>query len=464
MRGKKSFLREQRFQRFRKSDAVLALALAVLPVFNRLAAQNINFITEIDRLYNLSLLPQFMDGSTVKQFSSYDRTGGNNDGFEGVYKQIDLRITRDPEKQPAGYAPIADVFGFAFGKRSMNSLVMGVDYHNVLYCYFPMPFDEAATVELVYRDRTPPLKSVAIQSKISYTKQGRNRDKEGRFYIYWKREEPPLGRSYVFLEGSGKGHYVGTILQGQATEFSNFTEFFEGDDKTLVDGIMTVHGTGSEDYFNGGWYAQPGGWNEALGMYLHGCLDYSLPWSRTGEYRYFILDKMPFENRISHSIEHGPVNNRLVDYISTALYYADRAIHQPVVPTNKLTEVFIPDTFTYYPRLMNYLTYRKGIYRRNGDIEFNGNEGALKIDVNDLTAGRYKVFLHSTSEVPAKLKVGIMRSAHSLSWSKISLMKENQDIFIGEVQINEPWVPIEIRFQSTNGTRYTFNRIKFKKM
>src|SRR5699024_5182113 len=33
-------------------------------------------------------LPRYMDGTTVRQFSSYDTTGGNNDGFSGKYSYI----------------------------------------------------------------------------------------------------------------------------------------------------------------------------------------------------------------------------------------------------------------------------------------------------------------------------------------------------------------------------------------
>lgn len=50
--------------------------------------------------------------------------------------------------------------------------------------------------------------------------------------------------------------------------------FFEGDDSTYVDGKMRIHGTGSEDYYNGGWYDLPGKWNCAKSLPIHGCLDY----------------------------------------------------------------------------------------------------------------------------------------------------------------------------------------------
>lgn len=39
------------------------------------------------------------------------------------------------------------------------------------------------------------------------------------------------------------------------------TLFFEGDDSTYVDNKMRLHGTGSEDYYNGGWYALLDRWD-----------------------------------------------------------------------------------------------------------------------------------------------------------------------------------------------------------
>ena len=46
--------------------------------------------------------------------------------------------------------PVADFFGYAFGKSSMHSLLLG-SRDNITYCYFPMPFDKSAKIELVYR-------------------------------------------------------------------------------------------------------------------------------------------------------------------------------------------------------------------------------------------------------------------------------------------------------------------------
>ena len=65
---------------------------------------------------------------------------------------------------------------------------------------------------------------------------------------------------YTMLNVKGKGHFVGTVLQAQGLK-TGMTIFFEGDDSTVVDGELRMHGTGSEDFFNGGWYALMDRWD-----------------------------------------------------------------------------------------------------------------------------------------------------------------------------------------------------------
>src|SRR4030043_2087284 len=43
---------------------------------------------ELEELYRIEFLPQFRTNTIVGQISSYDTTGGNNDGFSGLYSYI----------------------------------------------------------------------------------------------------------------------------------------------------------------------------------------------------------------------------------------------------------------------------------------------------------------------------------------------------------------------------------------
>lgn len=315
------------------------------------------------------------------------------DAYRGLNKQIDLRITWDNEKQPAVFMPLADFFGYAFGNESMQSLLLGTA-DNIAYCYFPMPFGNKAKVELIYRPLNGEMKSDPIQVKAEIFTSDKKYDpeKEGKFYAYWNHDAKTTpGEPHIFLEGNGKGHYVGTILQAQGLN-PGMTLFFEGDDVTRIDGELRVHGTGSEDYFNGGWYALLDRWDRKMSLPMHGSLDYSLPYARTGGYRLFISDKMPFEKDIFHSIEHGPEeNNKPGDYTSVALYYAPQAVTLPQsAPDNSLSSVFLPDTLMLYPQLMEYSI--GGAVRIEDNSLQSGTGGQVRISLDDLPKGNYKLY------------------------------------------------------------------------
>ncbi|RYD74311.1 MAG: DUF2961 domain-containing protein, partial [Sphingobacteriales bacterium] len=209
--------------------------------------------------------------------------------FEGLEKLIDIKITWDDEGQPSAYLPLADFFGYAFGKISMQSLLSGTA-NNTNYNYFPMPFEKNAKVELIYRKgiSNGHAEPLTIKARCYFSPLPHDPKTEGKFYTFWNSDKnAALGKPHVFLQGAGRGHYVGTILQAQGLD-PGMTLFFEGDDYTAIDGKMTMHGTGSEDYFNGGWYALLDRWDRKMSLPLHGSLDYSLPFSRTGGYRLFL--------------------------------------------------------------------------------------------------------------------------------------------------------------------------------
>ena len=150
------------------------------------------------------------------------QTGGRIIGFEiesaaaldELAKNIDLRITYDGEQTPAVYCPLADYFGYAFGKASMKGLMVGADGKKH-YSWFPMPFDKGAKMELVYRsaNKDTGVSTVNLLCKVYSTDQKRNAAQEGKFYAFWNHENPvPAGKPYTELQATGKGHFVGVAL------------------------------------------------------------------------------------------------------------------------------------------------------------------------------------------------------------------------------------------------------------
>ncbi|MGY3055052.1 hypothetical protein ACVWYG_003263 [Pedobacter sp. UYEF25] len=370
--------------------------------------------------------------------------------FEGISKDIDLKITWDNEEQAAVYLPLADFFGYAYGKISMQSLLIG-SANNVNYCYFPMPFDTGAKVELVYRNNkaignAEPLR---VKGKIYYENHARNPKTEGKFYTFWNRDaNETAGEPHVFLKGEGKGHYVGTVLQAQGLR-PGMTLFFEGDDVTKIDGKMVIHGTGSEDYFNGGWYALLDRWDRKMSLPLHGSLDYSLPFSRTGGYRLFLSDKMPFEKSILHTIEHGPEKNNMpADYTSVAYYYADKAVDNGQIPSNQNTKIFLPDTLMLYPQLMSFSF--NGEVKVSGE-RFTAKDGAqLRVDLQEIPSGKYKLYGNvDASPNGAEVTFWQRQTKVSDPYSFYSAKKEfkSQD-FLCDLTINEFRNTVTLHFKS----------------
>ncbi len=390
--------------------------------------------------------------------------------FIGLNKQLDLKFTWDNEKNPAIYAPLADFFGYAFGNQSMQSLLLG-SKGDKDYCYFPMPFDKNARIELVYRKPSAgiPGDSKLIHAKIYYSAVKREAEREGKFYACWFNDlKPAEGKPHVFLDIHGKGHYVGTLLQAQGLT-PGMTTFFEGDDSTSTDGVTRIHGTGSEDYFNGGWYALLDRWDTKMSLPLHGALDYSLPFARTGGYRLYLNDKLSFNEHIFHSIEHGPEGNKVpVDYTSVALYYSDTPVAGVMKPTNTLTKVYIPDTLIMYPQLMKFgLWGVTGVKENYSGFTFIAeDEGRVNISLTEIPYGRYKLFADiETDQKGADISIW-QRQTQVGDWLSVnSQKKENKKhVYLCDLEIGGFKNSVTIVFK-TNGenNKLTFGRLIFEK-
>jgi hypothetical protein len=245
--------------------------------------------------------------------------------------------------------------------------------------------------------------------------------------------------------------------------------FFEGDDSTSTDGITRIHGTGSEDYFNGGWYALLDRWDTKMSLPLHGALDYSLPFARTGGYRFYLGDKLSFNSHIFHSIEHGPEGNKVpVDYTSMALYYSDTPVAEIIKPANQLTRVYIPDTLIMYPQLMKFAFLGSA----NVSTGFNGftftamDGGRINISLSEIPHGRYKLYADISSE-PKGADVSVWQRQTQVSdWiSAKSTKKENKDhVYLGVIALDEFKNSVSIVFKTgADQNKLTLRRLIFEK-
>jgi hypothetical protein len=334
-----------------------------------------------------------------------------------------------------------------------------------------MPFDNDASIELIRRTGGKP-GSLQLSATVYYTKEKRNPRREGRFYTVWNSKEYAAGSGpHVFLDAKGKGHYVGSILQANGLH-PGVTVFFEGDDSTSIDGRMAFHGTGSEDYFNGGWYAVPGRWDGRMSLPVHGALDYNIAAGRTGAYRFYLGDKMSFEKEIYQSIEHGPEGNNIpAHYRSLALYYSDRAPAFTETPTNMNTRWISPDTLVVYPQLLRITGWGDfSIHSQWVGEDFSirtNDETSIEMALGDIAPGRYRLFLKYSRHKSGCAFSLWQRQTQITDWiSTVSSTWEPvAGYYAGELEVDEHHSALTFHFK-TNGLENTllFNRFTLVKI
>lgn len=230
-------------------------------------------------------------------------------------RSVVLRVYWDGSNTPGIESPIGDLFGSGFGDQRFKALPdeMTDDGYD---CYWPMPFSLSARFEVQNYD---PTRAVDVAWKLTYQTETAPEQGVGYFHAQWHRETTTTGHHFHILRATGRGHYVGehTAMQGDRGIW-----FLEGDEKLFVDGetFPSIHGTGTEDFYTGGWYFDEGPFNRAY----HGCIVKDDSMSRVGAYRYQIQDCVPFQHQISVEIEHGPVNDYPgADYSCVAYWYQD---------------------------------------------------------------------------------------------------------------------------------------------
>jgi len=149
------------------------------------------------------------------------------------------------------------------------------------------------------------------------------------------------GQDWTFLETTGQGVFYGVThtMRGDIPS-GNRRNYLEGDERVYVDGARspTMHGTGTEDFYESGWYFRDG---TTYTMPLAGNPGYELDadgcrYDCTGAYRLMLGEAVSFSSSLRFDIEHGPVNDAPANYSSTAYWYGRPA---PVLAETDLIDV-----------------------------------------------------------------------------------------------------------------------------
>jgi hypothetical protein len=347
----------------------------------------------------------------------------------GKDRAVVLRATWDGEKRPAIDCPAGDFFGYSWGDPAARSLLVGSD-GDTAYVYFPMPFDRSAKIELVNERTGGP--AVEVRSEVVYADLPRRKD-EGRFYATWRRENPTTkGEPFNYVKTEGRGHLVGVTLQAQGS-VPGITPFFEGDDQAWIDGELTIHGTGTEDFFNGGWYDVPGRWEARASYPLSGCLDYNRPMARSGAYRLFLTDAYAFHKSLKLDQEHAPEKNDFdADYVGVSYLYMENPPTTPApLPSVAARTVTDPPRLVFTPGwyipIHSFSMERATLTKKNERI--NGRDEryiSMRAEGEDVfgphsisflcgvpAAGRYRVFIDALTG-PEQGEVRLYQNEHAV--------------------------------------------------
>lgn len=237
-----------------------------------------------------------------------------------------LRITFDGTQTVD--APLGEFFGSGLGVYSVHSLMFGVDPKTkTLTAWWLMPYASSAKIE-IYNGSELEIRGATSSVMISDNTAWKDRLESGQvghFRATSNRERTDFGRDHLFLETSGTGRVVGVsqTVEGQIPT-GNMRNYLEGDERLFVDGSASPdwHGTGTEDFYEGGWYFNRGVFSAPLtGNPAHELSGGGCEYDCTGLYRLLLADGVDFDSSIRFGIEHGPGNDADSIQGSTTYWY-----------------------------------------------------------------------------------------------------------------------------------------------
>jgi hypothetical protein len=260
------------------------------------------------------------------------------------YRKVLIKITWDDLDHPSVLAPLGDFFGVCNsmpGSYGAMPFTVSVNPENLyqyggpcaMNCYFPMPFQKRARIEIVNENDLPLGLFFAVDYELARAPLPAD---TVYFHAQWHRNNPCDGwgpelpancpevnslcnldgeGNYVMLSAEGKGHFVGCNL---AVISYQGVCWCEGDDMIFIDGEKTprINGSGSEDYFNHAWGIQRNSF-----LFNGSIFNERDIVNHQFAYRFHIADPIYFDKSIRVTFEHGHANHLSDDWSSTAYWY-----------------------------------------------------------------------------------------------------------------------------------------------
>jgi hypothetical protein len=199
--------------------------------------------------------------------------------------------------------------------------------------WWPMPFAHDTRVTLVNTTAGP---VTGIDTDVAFTPdpQWAPALASGRAGYFTARSHAgptTVGQDWSFADEQGHGKFVGVshTIRGSRIRNSSGDDapfFLEGAERGYTDGSQSPqwYGTGTEDFYEGGWYFHNGAtYSDPLTgqpdqrTASRGCADYCV-----AVYRLLLADAVDYHSGIRFGIEHGKRNMIQSDYSSTAFLYS----------------------------------------------------------------------------------------------------------------------------------------------
>lgn len=250
--------------------------------------------------------PQLILGLT---FDGLDRTEIDNTEIEFLFSHTSENSIR---------LPLSYFLGQSFETPPFESLLFGQN-GDTYYNRVPIPVSQGCTIKL--HSILPIEGGMTIHHQNLVTPL----EATGALAVQLNCSEPTApGVYHSFLQETGRGHVAAAFLVTEGPK--GLPYWLEGDDRWTIDGELRIHGTGSEDYFNCGWYALEGRLNGPAAKPTHGFPVYGETDNtmRASAFRNHLSDPVPFENSMNFVIEHGEANNHIANYHTVTYYYTER--------------------------------------------------------------------------------------------------------------------------------------------
>jgi hypothetical protein len=250
--------------------------------------------------------------------------------FAATLNSIWVRITWNGEAQPSVDAPLGSFFAQGqFGTGYSSGIAAGMNFDGTMYMFFPMPYAQHAKVEFVNKGSA---QVNDIWYDVRHAPFSGSFDNVGVFKVAYNTAQPSTnGSDLLFLDTEGAGQVVGVVQSENGPADSSF---LEGDERVRIDDRTTpsLHGTGTEDFYNGGWYFNRGYFSLPTQGFVNRVSDSNS--DARAMYRFFVSDAIPFRKHIHMSIEHGAVDDVSANAWTLAYYY-----YQPAARA-RLTDSF----------------------------------------------------------------------------------------------------------------------------